>query len=303
MARAVPSLVRMTAPRQLLKGATYMITRNCVRGEFRLKPGVLQNRLFGYSLARAAEATGVRVHVACVMSSHYHLVVTDPQARLPEFQHKLNGEVGRALNALYGLDECLWRSGSYHALLLDSPDVVVDRCAYVLANPVNAGLVRKARKWPGFWTGPEVLGGSLEFERPAHFFDPNGHTPERARLRLHVPDGFESRAAFREQVAAALLRKEEEARGRHASFVGVARILAQRVRDHARTKKPRRVLRPRFAARDPGRRMALARRLKAFLAAYADALCRWSQGERDVCFPEGTYQMRVQHAAVCAGAG
>lgn len=293
----------MTAPRQLLKGSTYMVTRNCVFGEFRLKPGVLQNRTFGYSLARAAEATGVRVHVACVMSSHYHLVVTDPQARLPEFQHQLNGEVGRALNALYGLDESFWRSGSYHALLLDSPDVVVDRCAYVLANPVNAGLVHKARKWPGLWTGPDVLGGVLEFERPAHFFDPDGHTPERARLQLHVPDGFESAAEFRAQVAAALQRKEEAARSRFASFVGVARILAQRVRDRARTQRPRRVLRPRFAARDGGRRMELARRLKEFVAAYADALRRWSDGERDVCFPSGTYLMRVQHAAVCAGAG
>lgn len=293
----------MTAPRQLLRGSTYMITRNCVFGEFRLKPGVLQNRIFGYSLARAAEATGVRVHVACVMSSHYHLVVTDAQARLPEFQHQLNGEVGRALNALYGLDESFWRSGSYHALLLDSPEVVVDRCAYALANPVNAGLVHKARKWPGFWTGPDVLGDTLEFERPGHFFDPNGHTPERARLQLHVPAGFESREAFRDQVAAALQRKEEEARSRHLSFVGVARILAQRVRDRARTKKPRRALRPRFAARDPGRRSELARRLKEFLATYADALLRWTRGERDACFPEGTYQMRVQHAAVCAGSG
>lgn len=280
-----------------------MVTRNCVFGEFRLRPGVLQNRILGYSLARAAESSGVRVHAACVMSSHYHLVVTDPQARLPEFQHQLNGEVGRALNALYGLDESFWRPGSYHALLLDSPETVVDRCAYALANPVSAGLVRKARKWPGLWTGPDVLGGVLEFERPTHFFDPSGHTPERVRLQLHVPDGFESRAAFRNQVAAALERKEEEARSRHLSFAGVARVLAQRVRDRGRTRRPRRVLRPRFAARDAGRRMDLARRLKEFLATYADALRRWSDGERDVCFPDGTYQMRVQHGVACAGAG
>ncbi|WP_255840653.1 hypothetical protein [Anaeromyxobacter sp. SG66] len=39
--------------------------------------------------------------------------------------------------------------------------------AYVLANPVAAGLVRRGAEWPGLWTAPEQLAGTtLSARRP-----------------------------------------------------------------------------------------------------------------------------------------
>jgi REP element-mobilizing transposase RayT len=39
------------------------------------------------------------VHAWCVLSNHYHLVVTDPDARLPAFMQYLDSLVARAMNA------------------------------------------------------------------------------------------------------------------------------------------------------------------------------------------------------------
>jgi len=294
---------RMTAPRQLLKGASYLVTRRCLHRAFLLRPGPLPNQLFGYILARGVALFGVEVHAFCVMSNHFHLVLTDPHANLPPFLQYLDGLVARAFNALYGLDGYLWESDGYNGTALDAAEDVLDRCAYVLANPVAAGLVQKARKWPGLWSSPADVGRALEFERPSHFFNPDGYLPDKVGLRLTVPPGFTSLEDFRSRLEAALAAREVEAAGQRSSFMGVARILKQRVLDRPATRERRRQLKPRFAARDPERRRNLARRLKAFLAAYREALLAWREGRREVVFPEGTYQLRVEHRAVCAGAG
>lgn len=39
---------------------------------------------------------------------------------------------------------------------------MLDKIAYVLANPVKAGLVRHGRQWPGLWSAPEQIGAGLQ---------------------------------------------------------------------------------------------------------------------------------------------
>jgi REP element-mobilizing transposase RayT len=279
------------------------VTRRCAQGRFRLKPSPRRNRAFGYALARAAQATGVLVHAVCVMSNHYHVVATDPHAELPRLFRLLDAEVAKVLNALDGQEESLWKDGSYNAVFLDGPEVVVEKCAYALANPVAAGLVRHGRQWTGLWLLPDEHGTPLEFERPDWYFNPDGLTPPRANLRLHAPPGFESLSDFRERVLTRLAVHERLAADRIGRFVGRARLRKIRILDSPRERPPARALKPRFAARDTGRRVELARQLKAFLASYQEALEAWREGLRSVVFPLGTYWMRVHHGAACAGAG
>ncbi len=294
----------MTAPRQLLPGTTYLVTRRCSERRFFLRPSRLSDQVFRYLLAVAANRYGVKVHAYCVMSNHYHLVVTDPDARLPAFHLFLDGLAARAINALLGRREGFWGPDSYSAVELTGSQAVLDKVTYTLANPVAAGLVRQARRWPGLWSSPESIGaaGSL-VKRPAHFFDPNGNMPESVTLELSTPPGFPSAEAFRTLLNGALTASEAEAVKKFGTFLGAARIRAQKFTARALRPEPLGQLNPRVAGRDKWKRIERLTRLVGFLTDYRAALREWRAGKRDTLFPAGTYLMRVAWGAACAGAG
>jgi putative transposase len=290
----------MTAPRQILPGTTYLVTRRCAQRQFLLKPSAAVNEVFLYVLAVAAERFRIQVHAFCVLSNHYHLVVTDPHARLPAFHQFLDALVARALNAYLGRWEAFWAPNSYSAVTLVSPGDVLDKAAYVLANPVAAGLVRSGRLWPGLWSPPEWIGGpAIEVRRPKHFFDPNGSLAETARLQLTPPADF-SADEFRDRLSAALAERDAAAPG---PFLGASRVLAQKPTGRPAQAEPRMTLNPRVAARDKWKRIEAIGRLVEFLRSYRSAWAARRSGERDVIFPFGTYQLRVVHAVPCVGFG
>lgn len=290
----------MTAPRAVHSGTVYLITRRCLNRLFLLRPSTAVTELFAYVLARAARRTGVRVHAFCVLSNHYHLVVSDPDARLPAFAQYLDSFVARATNALLGRCETFWGGHSYSAVALGSPEDVVSKVAYTLANPVAAGLVSAGHLWPGLWSKPAELGSTLRVRRPDHFFDQKGQQPEWEDLELVLPEGFGSTADFRAQVQAELSRREQAVREENQAFLGVAGVLAQSPSSRPRSEEAHRDLSPRVAARDRWRRIELLQRLKVFLTDYAEALRIWREGKVEPVFPAGTYLMRVAHGVACA---
>jgi putative transposase len=295
----------MTAPRQILAGATYLVTRRCTQRQFLLRPSNTVNEVFRYVLAEAATRFGILVHAYCVLSNHYHLVVTDPNARLPQFHQFLDAFVARALNASLGRWESFWAPSSYSAVSLTSPADIVEKAAYVLANPVAAGLVRSGFLWPGLWSAPETIGGSaIEARRPKHFFDPKGSMPETSTLELVLPPGFDSAEAFQSQLTEALAHLEEEASREHGGqFMGIAGVVAQNPTARPAPGEPRRGLNPRVAARDKWKRIEALGRLKEFLSAYRAAWAARRGGELSAIFPLGTYLLRVTHGVPCVGLG
>jgi len=298
----------MTAPRQVLPGSSYLITRRSAQRQLLLKPSPVVNALFRFVLAVAAARYGILVHAYCVMSNHFHLVVTDARAQLPAFEQFLDSLVARALNAVYGRWEHFWAPGSYSAVRLETPEDIVEKVVYTLANPVTAGLVARGHDWPGFWSAPERMGGKAEVvRRPDFFFKPDGTMPEEAHLQVVIPPGFTSAEEVRKRVVSALeeseLRVNRERRQKGWSFLGVRRVLAQKHTDRPRGGEPRRGLNPRVAARDKWRRIEALGRLASFLTAYREALGRLRCGVRDVVFPAGTYHLRVGFGVSCASAG
>jgi putative transposase len=298
----------MTSPRQVLPGATYLVTRRCAQRQFLLRPSTkTTNPIFLYLLAIAAHRFGIEVHAYCVLSNHFHLVVTDPHARLPAFHQLLDALVARALNASLKRWESFWAPNSYSAVRLVSRSDVLEKAAYVLANPVAAGLVGAGSAWPGLWSAPDRIGGDeFRVRRPECFFDPKGSLPDDVTLRLTVPPGFSSAEEFRCELRAALSRREEEARavwGPRGGFAGVRRVLAQKPTGRPASKEPRRNLNPRVAARDKWKRIEALGWLVAFMREYRDAWEAWRAGESGVMFPQGTYLMRVLHGAPCVASG
>ena len=287
----------MTAPRQVIAGRSYLVTRRTAQRQFLLKPSTLTTNTIGYVLAVAAARHRILIHAAVVLSNHYHLVVTDPYAELPAFLQYLDSLVARAMNASYGRWEAFWAPGSFSGVALAGPEDVVEKCAYALANPSAAGLVSSGREWPGLWSPPEAVGTTWRtFQRPDHFFSRGGSMPARAALELTPPPG-PGVEAFRGLLTARLLEKETEAdqalarAGRR--FMGTRKVLVQNHTDHPASGEPRRALSPRVAARDKWQRIEAIGRLRSFLAEYRVALARLRAGLEDAVFPVGTYQLRV----------
>lgn len=295
----------MSLPRQILPGVTYAISRRTAQRQMLLRPSRTTNRIVQYVLAVAAKRYGVAVHAAVAMSDHIHLVVTDPGARLPEFMSFFLALVARALNASLGRWESLWDPRPYSAVRLATPDDVVAKVAYALANPVSAGLVRTGRVWPGVWSDPDAIGGpAIEVRRPERFFAEDGALPETAELSFTVPPGFSSAAEFRERVVRTVeeCEKEEVAKRGARGFLGVAKVLATKPTARARSREERRGLSPRVAARDRWIRIEAVAELKRFRADHRDALEAYRAKDKNVVFPAGTYLMRVAHGVRCAPA-
>ena len=129
--------------------------------------------------------------------------------------------------------------------------------------------------------------------------------PEKATLRLSVPEGFESAETFRNELAPALEEREEAARKHwraRGGFLGISRVLSQNPTARPRPGEPRRGLSPRIAGRDKWKRIEALGRLVEFLRAYRSAWIARQAGWKAV-FPHGTYQLRVLHGVRCAGVG
>jgi putative transposase len=298
----------MTAPRQILQGCRYLVTRRCIERRFLMRPSRETNEILLFCLAAAARRHGILVHAYCFLSNHLHLVVSDPMGSLPAFQRYMDSLIARALNSALGRWDHFWEQGSYSGVTLGSPVDALDKMAYTLANPAAAGLVRRSKEWPGVRSTPDQVGAErMIVKRPDRFFRKEGPLPEVVELELTCPGGFESVEDFRQALTrrvealedAAARRLGEEGR----SFLGVRKVLAQRPRARPALVEPRRDMNPRVACRDRWKRIEALLRLKTFLSDYRAAWCRYARGLRDTIFPVGTYWMKVLHGVPCASAG
>ena len=130
------------APRRILPGTTYLVTRRTVQRTFLLRPSPQLNQAFLYCLSYAAERYGIDVHAFCVMSNQVHLIITDPGGTLPQFMHWLNLFFAKCVNVPFGRWEWVWTAGSYSAVVLLGEQTILEKIVYTLVNPVSAGLVR-----------------------------------------------------------------------------------------------------------------------------------------------------------------
>jgi len=291
----------MSLPRRVLPKRTYLVTRRCIGRRFLLRPDAALNNAFVYCLALAAKKYDVEVHAVCTMSNHYHLVLTDTKAVLPDFMAWFNRQLAMCVKLLRRWDEVVWEPNvAYSAVELSGPAEVLDKVAYTLLNPVSAGLVRSVQRWPGTLSTLETLGmGTMEAKHPGIWFKDNA--PEDARLALSVPPCFPERSGYLRALEALLpsrlrqVRAELQREGR--GYLGRTRVRKTVVTDRPATKKPRLGRNPTFSALTRAAWRAAVQELRAFRLAYRRAYQAWRDGEHSVEFPAGTWWV-----VRCAGA-
>jgi REP element-mobilizing transposase RayT len=250
------------------------------------------------------QKTGVVLHAACVMSNHLHLVVTDPRGLLPDFLREVHRLTAKAMNALQGKWESLWAAEPCNAVRLVTDIDIEDKIAYVVANPVAAGLVEQPREWPGLVAWGE---SSRRVVRPTSYFRAGGTCPPEIELRLEAPLPRDPRPGlprdWKKFVGQAIEAKVEAAqaslrRAGERRFRGRAAVQSAPVNKQARSEEKRFGVTPTFAAKAQSVRESLRRVERQFRMSYRVALEGWRSGLRDIPFPFGTWGMVVFHAAV-----
>jgi REP element-mobilizing transposase RayT len=297
----------LTTPRQILPGTTYLVTRRCTQRQFLLKPSRRTNQLVRYCLADAARHSGVLIHAVCFMSNHWHGVVTDPFARLPEFLERFHRLFARAQNSTLGRWENLWSSDKPSVIALGSNEDVLDKMAYTAANPTAAGLVRSPREWPGVIS--LRLAERLVIDKPdISFFDAEGHLPDQVTLDIVRPPIYQhlDDANLAKHLAHAIERHVRVARqtltAQGRKFIGAKAVLQQPFDATPQSTEPRRNPSPRIAAKHTPERVGAIQDMLDFVRRYRTAWHAWRSGARDTLFPPGTYALRIYARVACAPA-
>jgi putative transposase len=296
----------MSRARPVLPGAVLFNTRRVHKRQFLLRPSKELSQLLAYIIAVYAERHEILLHALCVMSNHWHNALTDPLGHIVDFERDVHSCIARAVNALHRESESLWAREQSCRVECAAPDDALDKIAYIMANPVSAGLVAHGKNWPGLrlaWgMKPQTI------KRPEFFFrseDEGGSWPDEVTLTLHRPTGFkdldddELSAKMRDLVEQREKQARDELRADGKHFIGRRRVLRQSRHAHACSAEPRGTLKPRVAARSKDARLALLRRNAAWLKAYEDAKQRFLAGDRVVRFPYGTWKLRRYYRCLC----
>lgn len=153
--RALASSQVARLPRSTFPG--YGVWHATTRGVERRQVYLDRNdgRDFLIQLWRAVDRFQLDVHALCLMPNHYHFVVECSRDVLSRALHRVNGLYAAAFNAKYGRSGHLW--GDRFALWqVRDEEHLETTCAYVLANPVRAGLCSSADDWPWSWCATRV---------------------------------------------------------------------------------------------------------------------------------------------------
>lgn len=122
-------------------------------------------------LGEACAKTGWRIHAWCIMSNHYHLAVSTPQANLVDGMRWLQGTFAARFNQLRRERGHLFQ-GRYKSLIVDPTDGLGPLCHYIHLNPVRAQLCSvselPAQRWTSVgWLMDPKLRASWYAPQPA----------------------------------------------------------------------------------------------------------------------------------------
>jgi putative transposase len=286
----------MTAPRQVLPGKFWMLTRRCTQRQFLLSPDEELNNAYLYCLIEAAQEFEIVLLLSQMMSNHKHTPFYDPKGNAVEFTHRFDTLLARCVNVHRDRSENMWSSDAPSLVELATPEAVIDELIYTATNPVKAGLVERVHHWPGPKTVTAFLQGrTLRARRPNLFFSADGSMPEYVELKFVMPEQLGDHDEIIARVREGIAHVEETCARERARdgrcVVGRRRILRQSCTDTPTSRPARRTVNPRVAARCTLVRIAALRRYREFQSRYRAAREAWRDGESPT-FPAGTYWLR-----------
>ncbi len=138
-------------------GAFYHVTSRGNEAKDVFKSKTDREKFLSY-LTPATERYGARIHVYCLMSNHYHLLLETPDGNLSQIMRHINGAYTTYFNTKRRRSGHLFQ-GRFHAILVEADEYATELSRYIHLNPVRAGIVDKPVAYP--WSSyPCYAGGS-----------------------------------------------------------------------------------------------------------------------------------------------
>ena len=149
----------MSKPRYCPAGGIHHISHGVVNGYYAWSPQYEKiTELFYYAVAVACLIYNVKCLALVQMSNHINMQVWDIDGRLPDFMWLIGRIVSVGTFNINGFGPCVMHPGSYSSVLVGDMEGAAKVAAYIIANPVAAGLVDEPEEWEGLNQTIEQLG-------------------------------------------------------------------------------------------------------------------------------------------------
>lgn len=97
-------------------------------------------------LGTVVERHGIECHAYCLMSNHYHLIISTPEPNLSTAIHYLNSVYAQWWNKRHKRVGHVM-GGRFKAQVMQRDGYFLEACRYVVLNAVRAGLVKNVEDW------------------------------------------------------------------------------------------------------------------------------------------------------------
>jgi len=127
-------------------GLTYHVTARGT-GRMAIFLDTVDRRRFLALFSRLVRDFDLQCHAYCLMTNHYHLVITTRRPNISRAIQQLNSIYAGRWNMRHGRVGHLFQ-GRFGAQIVQDGPYFLTLCRYVVLNPVRAGLVATPEEWP-----------------------------------------------------------------------------------------------------------------------------------------------------------
>jgi len=138
-------------------------------------------RFYLFHLARLLSRARCALHAFCLMTNHVHLLVTAHEAdSCAELMKRLGQLYFQYVNKTYGRIGHLWE-GRFKSCLVQAEGYLLACHRYIELNPVRAGVVASAARYPWSSFRANAHGDACDFLTPHTEYLALGSSPEERR--------------------------------------------------------------------------------------------------------------------------
>lgn len=277
-----------------------------IQGRMLLRPSKTLNRIVLGVFGRAQRRYEMPIHALVVMSNHYHVLLTPPNAkRLSDFMRYVNTNLSKEVGKLHDWKGPMWQRRYDEIPVSGEEAAQIARLRYLLSHGCKENLVSKPREWPGVHSADAIVFGKplkgLWIDRTKEFAskqrvnscDPSNHVNEEEVVLTPLPACQHlTLEDYCCRVAELVVDIEEEARRLRqrtgTTPMGARTVMKMRPRHQPKTleSSPK----PRFHAVRKRVRAEMEARFRDWMEAYGEASREWRNGNLEVEFPPCSFR-------------